>query len=141
MENNHEIRIHLAPEEQQLGTGWSSPREEASSKWVFKIKFDADGSNFKYKVILVSKGYSQLYNIDYNETFALVAKMDSIRIALAIVASKQWEVHHMDVKCAFLNGDITKEIYMQQPQGFFCNPSFVCRSKKSLYGIKQSPRA
>ena len=61
---------------------------------------------------MVSKGYSQVHGIDYNETFAPVAKMDSIRLALAIAASKQWEVHHMDVKCAFLNGDLTKEIYM-----------------------------
>ena len=66
----------------------------------------------KYKARLVAKGNSQVYGIDYNETFALVAKMDSIRLALAIVASKQWEVHHMDAKCAFLNGDLIKYIYM-----------------------------
>ena len=77
---------------------------------------------------------------NYNETFAPVAKMDSIRLALAIAASKQWKAHHMDVKCAFLNGDLTEEIYMQQPQGFFTNPSIVCMLKKSLYGLKQSPR-
>ena len=57
--------------------------------------------------------------IEYNETFAPVAKMDSIRLALAIATSKQWEVHHMDVKCAFINGDINEEIYMQKPKGFF----------------------
>ena len=67
--------------------------------------------------------------------------MDSIRLALSIAASKQWEVHHMDVKCAFLNGDITEESYMQQPEGFFSNPYLVCRLKKSLYGLKQAPRA
>ena len=90
---------------------------------------------------MVSKGYSQVHGIDYNETFAPVAKMDSIKLALAIAASKQWEVHHMDVKCAFLNGDLTKYICMQQPQGFVTNPSFVCRLKKSLCGLKQAPRA
>ena len=74
-----------------------------------------------------------------NEAFAPVAKMDSIRIALAIAASKQWEVHHMDVKFAFLNGDLTEEIYMQQPEGFVSNPYLVCRLKKSLYGLKQAP--
>jgi len=95
----------------------------------------------KYKAILVAKVYSQVHGIDYKDIFPLVEKMDSIRLALAIAASKKWEVYHMDVMCAFLNGDLTKEIYMQQPQGFFCNPSFVCRSKKSLYGIKQAPRA
>ena len=67
--------------------------------------------------------------------------MDSIRLALAIAASKRWEVHHMDVKCALLNGDLTKYIYMQQPQGFATNPSLVCRLNKSLYGLKQAPWA
>ena len=95
----------------------------------------------KYKARLVAKGYSQVHGIDYNETFSPVAKMDSIRLALAIAASKQWEVHHMDVKCAFLNGDLTEEIYMQQPQVFSTNPSLVCRLRKSLYGLKQAPMA
>ena len=76
---------------------------------------------------MVSKGYSQVHGNDYNETFAPVAKMDSIRLALAIVASKQWEVHHMDVKCDFLNGDLTEYIYMQKPEGFVSNPYLVCR--------------
>ena len=67
--------------------------------------------------------------------------MDSMRLALAIAASKQWEVHHMDVKCAFLNGDIIEYICVQKPQGFFSHPSFVCRLNKSLYGFKQDPRA
>ena len=64
----------------------------------------------------------------------------TLKLALAIVASKQWEVHHMDVKCAFLNGDLTEYIYMQNPQVFYTNPSLVCRLKKSLYGLKQAPR-
>ena len=84
---------------------------------------------------MVAKGYSQVHGIYYNETFAPVAKMDSIRLALAIAASKKWEVHHMDVKCAFLNGNINEETYMQYPQGFSTNPSLVCRLKKSLYGL------
>ena len=67
--------------------------------------------------------------------------MDSIRLSLAIAASRKWEVHHIDVKCAFINGDINEEIYMQQPEGFVSNPSLVCRLKKSLYGLKQAPRA
>ena len=116
-------------------------RKLVQCKWVFKTMFAADGSPLKYKEILVAKGYSQLHGIDYNETFAPVAKMDSIRLALPITASKQWEVHHMDVKCAFLNGDITEDIYMQKPQGFSTNPSLMCRLKKSLYGLKQAPRA
>ena len=83
-----------------------------------------------------TKGYSQVHGIEYNETFAPVAKMDSIRLALAIAALKQWEVHRMDVKCDFINGDITEEIYMHQHEGFVSNPYLVCRLKKSLYGLK-----
>ena len=95
----------------------------------------------KYKAILVAKGYSQVHGIYCNENFAPVAKMDSIRLALAIATSRKWEVHHMDVKCAFLNGDLTEDIYMQKPQGFSTYPSVVCRLRKSLYGLKQAPRA
>ena len=89
-------------------------RKLVQCKWVFKTKFDAYGSPLKYKAILVSTGCSQVHGIDYNETFALLAKMDSTRLALAIAESKKWEVHHMDVKCAFLNGDLNEEIYMHE---------------------------
>ena len=68
--------------------------------------------------------------MDYNETFALIARIDSIRLVLAIVASKRWEVHHMDVKSAFLHGDLEEEIYMKQPEGFIDDPSLVCRLRK-----------
>ena len=89
-------------------------------------------------MILVAKGYTQVHGIDYNETFAPVANMDSIRLALSIAASKQWEVHHMDVKYAFLNGDLTEEIYMHQPQGFSTNPSLVCRLSHCM-GLSKPP--
>ena len=78
--------------------------------------------------------------MDYHETFALVAKMDSIRLVLAISASKHWEVHHMDVKSAFIHGDIHDEIYMKQHEGYISDPSLVCKLKKSLYGLKHAPR-
>ena len=110
-------------------------------KWVYKTKFVVDGSPLKYKVILVANGYSQFQGIDYNDTFAPVAKMDSIRLALAIAASRQWEVHHMDVKCDFLHGYMNEENYIQQPKGFVSNTSLVCTLKKSLHGLKQVPRA
>ena len=77
---------------------------------------------------------------DYHETFAPVAKMESIRLVLAISASKQWEVHNMDVKSTFLHGDIHEEIYMKQLEGYISDPSLVCKLKKSLYGLKQAPR-
>ena len=79
--------------------------------------------------------------MDYIDTFSLVANMDSIRLVLAIATSKHLEVHHMDVKSAFIHGELQKEIYMQQPKGFQEDPSLVCRLKKSLYAPKQAPRA
>ena len=93
---------------------------------VYKTKFAADGSPLKYKAILVAKFYSQVHGIDYNENFSPVAKMDSIRLALAIAASRQWEVHHMDVKCAFLNGDLTEEIYICSSPKVFLLTILLC---------------
>ena len=81
-------------------------RKLVKCKWVFKNKFIAYDSPMKYKARLVAKGFSQVQGIDYNETFAPVANMDSIRLVLIIAASKQWEVHHMDVKSTFLHGDL-----------------------------------
>ena len=78
--------------------------------------------------------------MDYHETFAPVAKMDSIRLVLAISTSKQWEVHHMDVKSAFLHGDIHEEIYMKQLEGYITDPYFFFKLNKSLYVLKQAPR-
>ena len=89
----------------------------------------------------MGKGYSQVQGLDYNETFTLVARMDSIRLVLAIGASKRWEAHHMDMKSAFLHGDLEEEIYMKQHEGLIDDPSFVCRLRKSMYGLKQAPRA
>ena len=76
----------------------------------------------------------------YHETFAPVAKMDSIRLVLAIAPSKHWEVHHMDAMSAFIHRDIREEIYMNHPKGYISDLSLVCKLKKSLYGLKQAPR-
>ena len=89
----------------------------------------------------MDNGFPQVQFIDYNESFAPVAKMDSIRLVLAIATSKQWAVHHMDVKSDLLHGDLKEEIYMQHPKCFVTNPSLVYRLNKSLYGLKQAPRA
>ena len=88
---------------------------------------------------MVAKGLSQVQGVDYHETFAPIAKMDSILLVLAISASRHWEVHHMDVKSAFLHGDIHGEIYMKQPKGYITYPYLVCKLKKSLYRLKQAP--
>ena len=78
--------------------------------------------------------------MDYNDTFAPVATMDSIRLVLAISASKHWEMHHMDVNYAFFHGGIHENIYMKHPEGYITDPYLVCKLKKSLYGLKQTPR-
>ena len=81
-------------------------RKVVQCKWVFQNKLVADGFDMKNKEILIAKGYSQIHGVYYTETFAPVAKMDSIRLVLALATSKNWEVHHMDVKSAFLHGEL-----------------------------------
>jgi hypothetical protein len=116
-------------------------RKLVRCRWVYRTKGTTDGHISRYKVRLVAKGFHQVHGIDYDETFAPVAKMDSIRLTLSIVATKGWEVHQMDMKNAFLHGDLSEEIYMEQPQGFMHDSSLVCQLKKSLYGLKQALRA
>ncbi len=112
-------------------------------KWVYKVKHNADGSMSKYKARLVAKGYAQIYGIDYEETYNLVAKMTTIRAIIAMVAAKGWSLHQMDVKNVFLHGDLHEEVYMEQPRGYVdqTHPNLVCRLKKTLYGLKQALRA
>ncbi|KAL0348980.1 UNVERIFIED_CONTAM: Retrovirus-related Pol polyprotein from transposon RE2 [Sesamum angustifolium] len=118
-------------------------KEVIGVKWIYKTKLNADGSIQKHKARLVAKGYSQLPGIDYTETFAPVARLDTIRALIAIAANKKWKIYQMDVKSAFLNGCIDEEIYVEQPQGFIAKGSEekVLRLKKALYGLKQAPRA
>jgi hypothetical protein len=112
-------------------------------KWVYKTKLNPDGSIQKHKARLVAKGYSQQPGVDYNETFAPVARLDTIRALIALAAQKGWSIYQLDVKSAFLNGILEEEIYVEQPQGFVVkgNESKVLRLRKALYGLKQAPRA
>jgi hypothetical protein len=114
-----------------------------TSKWIYKIKHAADGSVEKYKARFVARGFSQVEGIDYEETFAPVAQYTSIRTIIALAASMGWKLHQMDVKTAFLNGEIDEEVYIKQPEGFVIHneKTHVCRLKKSLYGLKQAPLA
>jgi len=110
------------------------------SKWVFSIKLRSDGSLDRHKAHLVAMGNKHEYGVDYEETFAPVAKMTTVRTILAIAASQLWQVHQMDVKNAFLHGDLREAIYMKLPSGMTTS-SFhdVCKLKRSLYGLKQAP--
>ena len=112
-------------------------------KWIFRTKLNADSSINKFKARLVVKGYAQVYGVDYSDTFAPVARMDTIRLLLAVAAHKNWKVFQMDVKSAFLNGDLQEEIYVEQPAGFVVQgeEDKVYMLKKALYGLKQAPRA
>ena len=112
------------------------------SKWVFFVKLRSDGSLDWYKAHLVALGNKQEYGVDYEETFAPVAKMTTVRTILAIAASQSWRLHQMDVKNAFLHGDLQEEIYMKLPSGMTTSsPHDVCKLRRSLYGLKQAPRA
>nr|GEV33081.1 hypothetical protein [Tanacetum cinerariifolium] len=110
-------------------------------KWIYKVKLDDKGGILKNKARLVARGYRQEEGINFEESFALVARLEAIRIFLAYVAHKNMVVHQMDVKTAFLKGNLREEVYVSQPDGFVDpdNPNHVYKLKKALYGLKQAP--
>ena len=113
-------------------------------KWIFKIKRNADKSISKYKAKLVAKGYVQRHGVDYDDVFAPVARIETIRLVMAIAASKGWEIHYLEVKTAFLHGDLKEEVYVApQPEGFKVKgeKDKVYTLRKALYGLRQAPRA
>ncbi|WVZ71725.1 hypothetical protein U9M48_020273 [Paspalum notatum var. saurae] len=114
-----------------------------SLKWVYKVKRDERGEVVRHKARLVARGFVQREGVDFNEVFAPVARMESVRLLLALAATRGWNVHHMDVKSAFLNGDLKEEVYVKQPPGYVVNGQEhrVLRLRKALYGLRQAPRA
>ena len=121
----------------------SKDKHAMGSRWVFKTKFKSDGSIKRYKAHFMAQGYTQTFGIDYKETFALVAKMNIVRVLISVAVNNRWLMCQMDVKNAFLHGNLKEEIYMKLPSGHLqsSNPNLVCRLHKSIYRLKQSPRA
>lgn len=131
-ENNTWILTELPPGHKPIGL-----------KWVYKLKKDSEGNVLKHKARLVAKGYVQIKGIDYEEVFALVARLETIRLLLALAAKEEWQVHHLDVKSTFLNGILLEEVYVTQPEGFEKKgeEQKMYRLLKALYGLRQAPRA
>ena len=117
-------------------------RRALKNRWVYRIKHDELSTRPRYKARLVVKGFNQRKGVDFVEIFSSVVKMSSIRVVLGLAASLDLEIEQMDVKTAFLHGDLEEEIYMEQPEGFIVKgkENYVCKLKKSLYGLKQAPR-
>eukprot|EP00253_Pinus_taeda_P001482 PITA_01482 len=113
------------------------------TKCIFKNKLNENGEVIRNKARLVCKGYAQQEGIDIEETFAFVARLEAIRMFLALSSFQKFEVYKMDVISTFLNGDLEEEVYIEQPDGFILgnDAKLVCRLKKALYGLKQAPRA
>ncbi|KAK4857146.1 hypothetical protein QYF36_025054 [Acer negundo] len=113
------------------------------TKWIYRNKSNEDGNIVRNKARLVAQGYSQIEGINFEETFAPVARLKSIRLLLSISCVHKFKLHQMDVKSAFLNGFLQQEMFVEQPKGFVDahHPNHVYHLKKALYGLKQAPRA
>jgi hypothetical protein len=132
LHNNHTFDLVKLPKGKRALT----------NRWIYRVKQEEHTSQPWYKARLVVKGFRQRKGIDFDEIFSHVVKMSSIRVVLGLAASLDLEIEQMDVKTAFLHGDLEEEIYMEQPEGFTVKgkEDYVCRLKKSLYSLKQAPR-
>ena len=110
---------------------------------MYTVKIGLDGRVDRLKGRLVAKGYTRVYGSDYYDTFSPVTKIVSIRLLLSMATMQSWPLYQLNIKNAFLQGDLANEVYMEQPPGFVAQgeSGLVCRLHRSLYGLNQSPRA
>lgn len=122
---------------------YDSNMKIVGSKWVFRIKHNTNGNISRFKARLVAKGFHQTLSLDFTETFNPVTKTQTIRTIISIATYNGWDIEQIDVNNAFLNEDLSKDVYMAQPEGFDdkTKPDHVCKLNKALYGLKQPPRA
>lgn len=132
LEDNHTWIITQLPKD----------KKAIGCRWVYKIKYKADGEVDRFKARLVAKGYNQKEGLDYQETFSPVVKMVTVRVVISLAAAQGWSIHQMDVYNAFLQGDLNEEVYMDLPLGFnhLGGKGVVCKLTKSFYGLKQASR-
>lgn len=112
-------------------------------KWIYKTKLNPDGSELRKKARIVAKGFAQQEGIDFTEVFSPVARMETVRVFMAVGAQRNWQIFQLDVKTAFLNGDISEDVYVSQPEGYIVKgkEQLVYKLRKALYGLRQAPRA
>ena len=109
-----------------------------SCKWVYRVKYGANGEVTCYKAQLIARGFTQIHGLDYSETFAPVTRLETLRLLLGIAVKEDWEVRQIDVKNTYLYGDLDEEIFMDAPQGYDVPEGHVLLLKKALYGLKQA---
>nr|GFB90050.1 retrovirus-related Pol polyprotein from transposon TNT 1-94 [Tanacetum cinerariifolium] len=130
-------------QEYESGEDLPHGAKKVGVKWVYKTKYNENGEVEKYKARLVAKGYSQTCGIDYTEVFAPVACLETVRLVISLAAQNDWVLFQLDVKSAFLHGELSEEVFIDQPHGYIKKGAEqkVYRLKKALYGLKQAPRA
>ncbi|GKC06953.1 retrovirus-related pol polyprotein from transposon TNT 1-94 [Tanacetum coccineum] len=130
-------------QEYESGEDLPHGAKKVGVKWVYKTKYNENGEVEKYKARLVAKGYTQKCGIDYTEVFAPVARLETVRLVMSLAAQNDWVLFQLDVKSAFLHGELNEEVFIDQPPGYIKKGAEqkVYRLKKALYGLKQAPRA